>query len=157
MNYVRASGGRAAGHWPRHHLQIAFDVFEYGISKRRLLEGDTSDSDDWKVGHPILFPNILARGRLACSAFEIRVPDRRVAHLHYTYSYRTNHRAWRSASLQRHPVSETTPTRTKTASWSWTPCGGQDMMAWFTQGEISDRSTERLGSPTRASSCSATC
>ena len=62
-NYVQRKQGKPRGHDRAQHLKIAFDVFEFGISKRRLLEGDTEESDDWTVGHPILFPNILARRR----------------------------------------------------------------------------------------------
>ena len=34
--------------FPAKHVKIAFDVFEYGIYKRRLLEGDDPEtSPDW--------------------------------------------------------------------------------------------------------------
>src|SRR5579875_2096642 len=46
----------------RKHLKIDFAEFKYGIYKRRLLEGAGEDSDDWRIGHPVLFPNILAVG-----------------------------------------------------------------------------------------------
>ena len=45
----------------RKHLKIDFAEFEYGIYKRRLLEGSTEDSDDWKIGHPVIFPDIAGR------------------------------------------------------------------------------------------------
>ena len=72
----------------RHHLKIAFEEFEYGIYKRRLLEGQTEDADDWTVGHPIVFPYTLAVGQRraelrAMYAFQIRVPmdDTHTLHL----------------------------------------------------------------------------
>ncbi len=74
MNYVLGRQGRPPVSKPRHHVNIAFDVFEYGISKRRFLDGDTGDEDHWRVGHPIIFPNILAIGDDSCPRFEIRVP-----------------------------------------------------------------------------------
>ncbi len=40
------------------HRKIAFDMAEYGIIKRRLLEGESEDSDDWKIGHWLVFPSI---------------------------------------------------------------------------------------------------
>src|SRR5665213_1781430 len=43
----------------RHHVNIGFDEFEYGIYKRRLLEGQSENSDDWRVGHPVVFPTTL--------------------------------------------------------------------------------------------------
>ena len=42
--------------------KIGFDPFEYGIIKRRMVEGDTGEEEDWKVGHPILFSNVLLTG-----------------------------------------------------------------------------------------------
>jgi 5,5'-dehydrodivanillate O-demethylase len=44
------------------HLKIEFDVFEYGIYKRRLVEGEPEDADDWTVGHPFIFPHTLVQG-----------------------------------------------------------------------------------------------
>ena len=44
----------------RRHLKIRFQEFPYGIYKQRLLEGQTEDADDWTVGHPMIFPNMVA-------------------------------------------------------------------------------------------------
>ena len=65
------------------HEKIAFREFEHGITKHRLLAGHSEDSDDWKVGHPVVFPNILSVGngdesRLAL----LRVPDPRAGGRH---------------------------------------------------------------------------
>ena len=59
---------------PARHVKIAFDLFKYGIYKRRLLEGEPETSDDWTVGHPLLFPNILAQGGADAPGLQIRVP-----------------------------------------------------------------------------------
>jgi 5,5'-dehydrodivanillate O-demethylase len=40
------------------HQRIGFDLAEYGIIKRRILEGETEESDDWKIGHWLIFPTI---------------------------------------------------------------------------------------------------
>jgi 5,5'-dehydrodivanillate O-demethylase len=126
----------------RKHLKIAFDEFEFGISKRRLLEGDTEDSDDWTVGHPVIFPAILAVGDSTRPSFQIRVPRDDTSTLHFWYR-----------AIPRQPDA---PVQTSVPIYDYPhahPNGkivvetvqGQDMMAWITQGEISDRSTERLG------------
>jgi 5,5'-dehydrodivanillate O-demethylase len=39
------------------HQKIAFDLAEYGIIKRRLLEGETENADDWNIGHWLVFPS----------------------------------------------------------------------------------------------------
>ena len=62
----------------------------YGIIKRRLLEGQTEDCDDWAVGHPVVFPNILAVGSADVNwpqyAFQIRVPIDDTHTRHYWYN-----------------------------------------------------------------------
>ena len=66
----------------RPHLDIAFDVFDLGIQKRRLLEGqDPETSDDWTTGHPVMLPYTLAVG----NNFQIRVPidDTNTLHIRY--------------------------------------------------------------------------
>lgn len=143
MNYVRKRQGKPPATVPRHHVQIAFDVFEFGLSKRRLLVGDTGNEDHWRVGHPIVFPNILAVGDSSCPRFEIRVPVDDTHTLHYSYF------AWprgSDAAPQRAIPTYEIPLRHDDGRLVVETVLGQDMMAWVTQGEISDRSTERLGS-----------
>jgi len=140
-NYVMKRNGKPAAMDPRHHEEIAFDIFDYGIIKRRRLQGDSIDADDWVIGHPILFPNILAVGDSHRPSFQIRVPvdDTNTCH----YWYRANPRAAGEAPK---------PVTVYDAKWKhengrlWVETiPGQDMMAWITQGGISERTTERLG------------
>ena len=62
----------------------------HGITKHRLLAGHSEDSDDWRIGHPVVFPNILSVGNgdeaSRYYAFQIRVPvdDTHTLHLWYT-------------------------------------------------------------------------
>ena len=68
-----------------HHEKIAFREFAHGITKHRLLTGQSEDCDDWKVGHPIVFPNILSVGanqvttRRKISSITVRAARRRGA------------------------------------------------------------------------------
>ena len=39
------------------HRKVGFDLAEYGIIKRRILEGETEEADDWKIGHWLIFPS----------------------------------------------------------------------------------------------------
>ena len=142
MNYVMKKQGKAPSMRVRHHVKIAFDVFDFGISKRRLLEGDSEDVDDWRIGHPILFPTILALGGNEGPRFEIRVP---VDDTHTTvYSYFTRQRAAGAAGQTPIPVYDI-PFKHEDGSLVVDTVLGQDMMAWVTQGELTDRTTERLG------------
>jgi 5,5'-dehydrodivanillate O-demethylase oxygenase subunit len=142
-NYVRKRQGMPPSMTPRKHEQIAFDVFEYGIYKRRLLEGeDPETSDDWLMGHPVIFPYMLAVGDHGRPTLQIRVPvdDTHIVH----YWYRTEVRAPGTPPQTSIPISDV-PYIHKNGRLVVETINGQDMMAWVTQGDISDRTTERLG------------
>jgi len=64
------------------HVKIGFTVFEHGITKRRVLEGGSEEDEDWTIGHPVVFPNILRTP----NAFQIRVPvdDTHTWHVWYS-------------------------------------------------------------------------
>ena len=36
------------------HEKVAFDAFEHGITAAPLV-GQDEESDDWKIGHPLVF------------------------------------------------------------------------------------------------------
>jgi 5,5'-dehydrodivanillate O-demethylase len=142
-NYVRKRKGQPPAMTPRRHEQIAFDVFEYGIYKRRLLEGeDPATSEDWLTGHPVIFPYILAVGDHARPTLQIRVPVDDTHTMHYWY--RTEQRASGVPPRATIPISDV-PYIHKNGRLVVETINGQDMMAWVTQGDISDRTTERLG------------
>ena len=139
-NYAARKLGQPRFMHSARHLKIDFDVFEYGIFKRRLLEGEPDDCDDWTTGHPVLFPNILAQGGDRPS-FQIRVPvdDTHTTIYWYTVQVRPADQPPQEkvpVGIQQHKhldgslVADTIP--------------GQDMLAWVGQGPISDRSAEHL-------------
>ena len=94
FNYVQERLGRTEfkGN-PVRHKKINFREFEHGIIKTRMLEGETEDNEDWQVGHPVLFPNILLSGSTSRPTFQIRVPldDTHTLHLWYTCYPRGDH------------------------------------------------------------------
>jgi len=133
------------------HLKIAFDEVPYGIIKRRLKEGQSEDCEDWQVGHPLVFPNILSVGNGSWDNFEfqVRVPidDENTLHIWFT-----------SFAI---PAGMDVARELTDRVYSYdVPAGGeggyeldladhQDIMAWVTQGSIADRRLERLGSTDR--------
>jgi 5,5'-dehydrodivanillate O-demethylase oxygenase subunit len=146
-NYVNKRQGKPAAMTPRKHEQIAFDIFEYGIYKRRLLEGeDPETSEDWLTGHPVIFPYILAVGDHSRPTLQIRVPVDDTHTLHYWY--RAEQRSPGAPPQTSIPISDV-PYVHKHGRLVVETINGQDMMAWITQGEISDRTTERLGTSDR--------
>jgi 5,5'-dehydrodivanillate O-demethylase oxygenase subunit len=144
MNYVLKRQGKPPASTTKHHERIAFDVFEYGIVKRRLWEGDPEDSDEWQVGHPILFPNILSVGEGGRAQFQIRVP------IDDTHTYHVWYRTLIKPAGSRPQDPADIPVldyayRHEDGRLVVDTVSGQDMMVWVTQGGVSDRTTERLG------------
>ena len=139
-NYLAERMGRAPVMTPRPHLQIAFDVFELGIQKRRLLAGqDPKTSDDWTTGHPVLFPYTLAVG----NNFQIRVPIDDTNTLHIRYETRKRDP---DEGPQTEVPSYDLPYRREDGSFILdSGAFGQDMMAWVVQGPIAPRHLEHLG------------
>jgi len=141
-NYHLARHGRPPHMFPARHVKIAFDRFEYGIFKRRLLEGEPETIDDWQVGHPVLFPTTLAVGEEHRPMLQIRVPvdDTHTMHLQYVTTPRETGAGERGrVPVVRKPLYE--PDGTIFAD----TIPKQDELAWVGQGPISDRPREHLG------------
>ena len=126
------------------HLKIGFDIFEHGIIKRRVEEGATEEDDDWKEGHPILFPNILLVGDEMKSTFQFRVPidDYNTFHLSYY--------VWEAAPGGVAPKQDRVPYRyvplkDENDRYIVDILFNQDYMAWVTQGAMARRDLEKLG------------
>ena len=128
----------------RHELKVGFDRFEYGVIKRRLMVGDTEDDEWWRIGHPVLFPNILRVGQRRNHAFQMRIPVDDTHTLHILYR------------VEVPPIGEDAPPQDGVPSTElniYDDKGrvradyvvGQDQAAWIIQGAITDRTTEALG------------
>ena len=133
---------------PRAHQRIGFTEFEHGIIKRRVVVGTSEDDNDWKVGHPALFPNILYVGDMVKCNFQYRVP---VDDTH------TNHITWffyKAAPGHTAPKQERVPywyVPLHDANGTLIPdlVNHQDFVAWITQGANADRTAEVLGESDR--------
>jgi 5,5'-dehydrodivanillate O-demethylase len=64
------------------HVKIAFDLTEYGIIKRRMLEHETEESDDWKIGHWLVFPSTQKGPDML--RFRVPVDDTHTAQWYYS-------------------------------------------------------------------------
>jgi 5,5'-dehydrodivanillate O-demethylase len=146
MNFVRGiTGGNQAQVLMRKHEKIAFDVFDYGIIKRRVLEGMTEEDDDWKVGHPLVFPAMLRVGGGGHYQFQIRVPvdDDTTSHFWYDV-YKPSGDNYTVPPQENIPLFEV-PFQDENGDFIVDFVDGQDIMAWASQGPIADRSNEHLG------------
>ena len=136
------------------HEKIDFKEFEFGITKHRLLEGHSEDSDDWRTGHPILFPNTLAVGngdeKQRYYSFQMRVPvdNEHTMHLWFN-AYVPPKGVQVPAHLLDTVHTYEVPFRDASGEFIVDNVDGQDMMAWITQGTIADRTQENLGASDR--------
>jgi 5,5'-dehydrodivanillate O-demethylase len=128
----------------RHHVKIGFDIFEYGIIKRRILEGDNEKNPLWRIGHPIIFPNML---RLD----QIRVPIDDTHTMYWWYNIHAMAPGEQApeqlpADIPLYEVPLPGVTVHGLPTWEILDNNsGQDNMAWMSQGPISQRWVERLG------------
>ncbi len=158
-NYIEEMLGRPPKRTRSKHAMIGFDRFDYGIIKRHGYEGSTEEATEWADGHPIIFPYTLRQGgdgwdRERWSegtgpAVQIRVPidDETTGH-------------WWLRSFQKEPgdaqqsdgdvpfVELPIPSLDRRGRPQWHMFDAnppQDLVAWFSQGKIQDRTTETLG------------
>ena len=128
----------------REHVKVGFDRFEYGIIKRRLLEGETEDDQWWRIGHPILFPNILRVAQDHWHSFQYRIPidDTHTKHMLYTVVVPEP-----GVTVEEQETVPYTERELYDADGRLnnTIVPAQDEAAWVMQGPITDRTTEHLG------------
>lgn len=127
----------------RKHKEIAFDLFDYGINKRRLWEGDSEDSQEWTVGHPQIFPGhaMVAYGGTDWVQYQIRVPVDDTNTLLYWYNSRRRDAGKAAAGIK---VWEN-PWASQSGAFMPEQLNAQDMMVMITQGPVTDHGLEHLG------------
>ncbi len=130
------------------HERIRFDLFDHGIIKRRVLRGLGEEHDLWKVGHPILFPNILQVGSPQKITMQFRVPvdDENTLHVSI-YIFRA---ADGAVVPRQDPVPYYyNPLVGEDGRFITDVTFNQDYMAWVSQGAIARRDLEKLGESDR--------
>jgi len=141
-NYVMKKMGKPPMLNVANHKKIDFDVWQYGIYKRRLLEGEREDHTDWTTGHPILFPNILAQGGPSQMSFQIRTP------MDDTHTFHVVIQAWppnEGDQPNKEIRVEHVPIELDELGRIIGPyIVAQDELAWIGQGPVTDRATEHL-------------
>ncbi len=149
-NYVLERLGRETGDrefWRLHaqvrrHVKIGFDVFEHGIVKRRVLEGDPEGHANWNQGHVICFPFMLRQD-------QIRVPIDDTHTLYWWYNVhkqRAGDPDQRAEDIPLYKVPLPGVDEEGMPIWDvMDNNSGQDNYAWQSQGAITPRWTEHLG------------
>lgn len=124
----------------RHHINIRFEPFAHGFRKYRLIEGENEQtSPGWVTGNPLVFPSFVLIGSTGRYEMQIRVPVDDVTTWHLSYQVYLPGK-WYPA-----PAQETVPAFDVPIEALPDFVLGQDMVVWPLQGEIMDRSQERLG------------
>lgn len=136
----------------KHHVKLGFELTDYGIIKRRLLEGEDESEDHWRIGHPILFPNVLRVGTGDWHGLHYRVPidDENTLHiLCDAYVPKPGEIAEKQEIVpaKHWPVFDENNNIIQVFDGAFEPYHvvAQDQVAWIAQGAISDRSAEVLG------------
>lgn len=142
QNYYNSRHGLPPAMHTARHLKIDFDVFEYGIYKRRLVEGDAEDCDDWTTGHPIFFPNTLCQGTGSSFQYQIRVPTDDTSTLHLFYNARPYKEGEERSPMV--PVRRTAIHYNQFGIVDEPGIVPQDEAMWIGQGPVSDRTEEHL-------------
>jgi 5,5'-dehydrodivanillate O-demethylase len=136
---------RAGANFLRHHLKIGFERHEYGMIKRRFQVGDPDDDPDWVWGHLLVFPDMvrLGGGSSPSSSFQIRVPidDYRTWHLVYSVVAPPGMKLPKQEVIPMY----VSPIVDKEGNAILDYVLGQDMVAWWSQDDITHRYEEKLG------------
>ena len=139
----RHEGFTAPASFGKEHVKIGFTAFEWGIIKRRVLKGASEENDDWKVGHPLVFPYNMRVGGGGIHQMQIRVPVNRTTTRFYLYTVHGPD-GYEHVEQPQIPDYEL-PLIDENGRHVTNYVEGQDFMAWVTQGPITDRTTEHLG------------
>lgn len=127
-----------------HHLRIGFERHPYGLVKRRFSTGDPEDSSEWKYGHLLIFPDkVRLAGSGTSESYQVRVPmdDERTWHMCYNVSFVPGAQVPEQDVI---PVYRG-PMYAEDGSLIMDYTLGQDMLGWWSQGKIVDRTQEKLG------------
>ena len=128
----------------KHHTKIGFDLFEYGIIKRRVVEGRSEDDPEWKSGHPVLFPNILKQGGGGRFMLQWRVPVDDVTTYHIDYNVFLPPPGVTVPTADRVPVHDVPLMDGESGRMLTESIISQDFFVWASQGAVVDRTLEHL-------------
>ena len=145
-NYAAERSGRSELKRKRvYHQKIGFDIAEYGIIKRRILQGETEESDDWKIGHWLIFPTI----QKGPDMLRFRVPVDETHTAQWYYSIHPFNEGERQTKEQMPLYHMPSPQLDSHGQPMYELLNNdvdpQDNAIFISQGAIYDRTKERLG------------
>jgi 5,5'-dehydrodivanillate O-demethylase len=139
----QTQGFDAPKSFQKKHMKTGFDEMEWGILKRRVLEGHSEADDDWAIGHPLVFPFYMRVGGAGIDQMQIRVPIDNTTT--WALFYSLHHPQAGVWEPQDRPVEYEYQWKDAEGRFITDYVEGQDVMAWVSQGAINDRTQEHLG------------
>jgi 5,5'-dehydrodivanillate O-demethylase len=128
-------------------VRVAYEPFEFGIIKKRLYEGDTEDSHEWTVGHPLIFPvHLLVSLNADWVQYQFRLPVDDTNTIVYWYDAKRCVDG--EMPTEQVPIWDD-PWQAADGSYIQDNIHSQDMMVWISQGPITDHTLEHLGESDR--------
>ena len=143
FNFLGETNGfEAPKAFQKKHIKTGFDEMEWGILKRRVLEGHSEANDDWAIGHPLVFPFYMRVGGAYIDQMQIRVP---IDDTHTWKLFYSTHNPGEELTINERPVVYEYLWKDEEGRFITDYIEGQDIMAWVSQGAITDRTQEHLG------------
>ena len=142
-NYRLASG------FATPFLKHEYELGKYGVDRRWFVQGQSSDNDTWTNNSPLVFPNTHVTSGSGRHDFGWRVP------MDDTHTMQVVLRTFDPGGGVVVPKQDAVPyyempVRGEDGRFlSLNTINGQDFMVWTLQGEIADRTKERLGDSDR--------
>lgn len=131
----------------RHHVKVDFEVYEFGLIKKRLWEGDSEDSQEWRVGHPLLWPGTaVVPYHATWVQYQIRVPIDDTNTLYFWLDCKAREEG---LDPQLDVPFADNPWQGPDGGWMPDQLNAQDMMVMISQGPITDHTKENLGEEDR--------
>jgi 5,5'-dehydrodivanillate O-demethylase oxygenase subunit len=131
----------------RHVVETQNDRFELGLVRRVLTADMTKDDEPWRVGQPVILPNINVISAVSSSDMTViwRTPvdDTHMIQWDLRCMQPTGETA-EASSDGRVPYFEMQP-KDEQGRWNLRTVRIQDYMIYMAQGTIVDRTQERLG------------
>ena len=131
----------------RKQAKMDFEVFEFGILKKRLWEGEDEDNDEWKIGHAMLFPgNQFLSMTATWVEHQFRVPLDDEHTIVYWYNAKAPEPGETASATV--PLIDN-PWKTPDGEYIRDSINGQDAMVTISQGPVTDHALENLGESDR--------
>ncbi len=130
----------------RKQVKLGFDRCEYGLISRVLLDGQSEDSESWRIGHLRVFPNTscLAQSGSSMQNYAVPIDDEHTLHIwleHYYFDPDLDVKKQEVIPHYELPWDRLD----EHGNFLNNNVNDQDYMVFVAQDTILDRSQERLG------------